>query len=211
MTCSTVGVDVTGMMQKGLHLAFALSELSLEMSGDTISACSSPWHDFQSAWMLWELGKYSGVSVILLPIKYTQISFEILLSSALFVPPIFIKWNTAMTFSISRWTGFGFFTLQNNSITNLAAFISETIMWICASTLLHWPPAVSSWQCAPQPPNFAASNSIIISAFWISIVLTLFKFRLWHHHFSSSKEAAFRLIFVFVAEFGPQLCYLIHL
>ena len=43
MTC-TVGVDVTGVTQKGLHLVFPLSELSLQMSGDTISTRSGPWY-----------------------------------------------------------------------------------------------------------------------------------------------------------------------
>ena len=43
MTC-TVGVDVTGVTQKGLRLVFPLSELSLQMSRDTISTCSSTWY-----------------------------------------------------------------------------------------------------------------------------------------------------------------------
>ena len=43
MTC-TVGVDVTGVAQKDLHLVFPLSELSLQMSGDTMSTWLSPWY-----------------------------------------------------------------------------------------------------------------------------------------------------------------------
>ena len=90
------------------------------------------WRDSQSAWMFWELGRYSAVSVILFPIKYSQISFEILLSSELFVPPIFTKWDRAVTLSICRWTDFGFFTLQNDSIANLAAFIFK---YLCGVVL----------------------------------------------------------------------------
>ena len=43
-TTCTLGVDVTGVTQKSLNLAFPLSELSLQMSGDTISTRSSPWY-----------------------------------------------------------------------------------------------------------------------------------------------------------------------
>ena len=109
------------------------------------------WCDSQSAWMFWELGRCSAVSVILFPIKYikySQISTEILLSSALFVSPIFTKWDWAVMLLICGWTDFGFFTLQNDSIANLAAFISKTFMWNCVSASLHWPPALS-----PVPPN----------------------------------------------------------
>ena len=48
------------------------------------------------------------VSAMLFPIKYSQISFKILLSFAVFVPPIFTKWDRAVTLSICRWTDFGF-------------------------------------------------------------------------------------------------------
>ena len=43
MTC-TMGVDVTGVNRKSLHLVFPLFELSLQMSGDTISTRLSPLH-----------------------------------------------------------------------------------------------------------------------------------------------------------------------
>ena len=88
------------------------------------------WCDSQSASMFWELGRYSAVSVILFTIKYSQI----LLSSALFVPHIFTKWDRAVMLSICRWTDFVFFTLQNDSIANLATFISKTFMRSCPST-----------------------------------------------------------------------------
>ena len=153
------------------------------------------WHDSQFRWMFWELGRYSAVSVIQFTIKYSQISFKILLSSALVPPPIFTKWDRAVMLLICKWTDFGFFTLQNNSVANFAAFISKAFMWSCASSLFHRPPTVSPWQCATQPPDFAASDWIIISAVWIVIGFSLFKFRFWHHHFSFSNEAAFRLIF----------------
>ena len=42
---STMGADVTGMMEKDLYMVIcSLSELSLQMSGDTISTHSSPWY-----------------------------------------------------------------------------------------------------------------------------------------------------------------------
>ena len=42
ITC-TLGADVAGVTRKGLRLVFPLSELSLQMSGDTISTHLSPW------------------------------------------------------------------------------------------------------------------------------------------------------------------------
>ena len=116
MTC-TVGADVTGMTKKHLHLIFPLPMLYIfaNVWGHNFYLLKSfVWCECQSAWMFWGLGRYFSVSVIQFTIKYSQISFKILLSFTLFLPPIFTKWDRAFTLLICRWTDFAFFIFQND-------------------------------------------------------------------------------------------------
>lgn len=60
----------------------------------------------QSALKFIERGRYSAGVIIDLDVRNSQISWTILFSSELFVPPILIKYARAVILSFCRWTVF---------------------------------------------------------------------------------------------------------